>query len=119
MQFIIIPHILKNSIKYHNSLYWIGIQGPFSFLYFIKSKNLTFFITKKFYYFIYSKNYAKYMKRLVNKSSIYIFTFSNKKILINFLSNLKKYRPVEPYKGKGLRFVNELVLRKEGKRSNL
>jgi large subunit ribosomal protein L6 len=31
---------------------------------------------------------------------------------------IKKKRPVEPYKGKGFRYVGELVRRKEGKRAN-
>lgn len=58
-------------------------------------------------------------KRLNERSSIYIFNFYNKRELLNFLTRLKKYRPLEPYKGKGLRYTNEKFLRKEGKKSNL
>lgn len=60
-----------------------------------------------------------HFKRLNERSSIYVFTFANKQLLLNYLSKLKKYRPVEPYKGKGLRYIKEKVLRKEGKKSNL
>lgn len=31
-------------------------------------------------------------------------------------SNIRDYRPPEPYKGKGIRYKNETVLRKEGKK---
>ena len=33
-----------------------------------------------------------------------------------FASNVRKFRPPEPYKGKGIRYENEKVLRKVGKR---
>jgi large subunit ribosomal protein L6 len=31
-------------------------------------------------------------------------------------ANIRAYRKPEPYKGKGIRYVNEFVLRKEGKK---
>ncbi|HBP01124.1 MAG: 50S ribosomal protein L6 [Candidatus Moranbacteria bacterium GW2011_GWE1_49_15] len=34
-----------------------------------------------------------------------------------FAANIKKLKPVEPYKGKGFKYVGEFVRRKEGKRS--
>ncbi|MGK2849165.1 MAG: 50S ribosomal protein L6 [Minisyncoccota bacterium] len=34
-----------------------------------------------------------------------------------FSANLKKLKPVEPYKGKGFRYVGETVRRKEGKKN--
>lgn len=34
-----------------------------------------------------------------------------------FAAEIKKLKPVEPYKGKGFRYVGEIVLRKEGKKS--
>ncbi|EKD65662.1 MAG: hypothetical protein ACD_50C00022G0001 [uncultured bacterium] len=34
-----------------------------------------------------------------------------------FSANIKKLKPVEPYKGKGFKYVGEQVRRKEGKRS--
>jgi len=58
-------------------------------------------------------------KRLNDRSSIYTFSFIDKQILKNFVNKIKKFRPVEPYKGKGLRYLTESVKRKEGKKSNL
>ncbi|EKD49498.1 MAG: 50S ribosomal protein L6 [uncultured bacterium] len=34
-----------------------------------------------------------------------------------FAANVRKLKPVEPYKGKGFKYVGEFVRRKEGKRS--
>ncbi|MFA5777148.1 MAG: 50S ribosomal protein L6 [Parcubacteria group bacterium] len=34
-----------------------------------------------------------------------------------FAATIKKFKPVEPYKGKGFRYVGEIVRRKEGKKS--
>jgi large subunit ribosomal protein L6 len=31
-------------------------------------------------------------------------------------ANIRKYRKPEPYKGKGIRYENEFILRKEGKK---
>jgi large subunit ribosomal protein L6 len=31
-------------------------------------------------------------------------------------AEIKSYRPVEPYKGKGIRYAGQYVLRKEGKK---
>jgi large subunit ribosomal protein L6 len=31
-------------------------------------------------------------------------------------ANIRAYRPPEPYKGKGIRYADEYVLRKEGKK---
>lgn len=167
-----------NKFKNHLGLNWIGFQGNYSFLYFIKPLSLKSFITSKRYYFIFkNKDYNKIsflskkfydsfmgvtlghsislrvigvgfklesdknryltlklgfshdikvellpglkFKRLNDRSSIYIFTFDNVQILNNFLTKIKNYRPVEPYKGKGLRYLNEFLIRKEGKKSNL
>jgi len=58
-------------------------------------------------------------KRLNERSSIYVFSFIDKQILKNFVNKIKKFRPVEPYKGKGLRYLTESIKRKEGKKSNL
>ncbi len=35
-----------------------------------------------------------------------------------FAANVKKLKPVEPYKGKGFRYVGEIVRKKEGKKSS-
>lgn len=39
----------------------------------------------------------------------------SKELVGNYAANIRKQRPPEPYKGKGVRYVNEVVLRKEGK----
>jgi len=39
----------------------------------------------------------------------------NKSAVGNYAANLRAWRKPEPYKGKGVRYVNEVVRRKEGK----
>ncbi len=39
----------------------------------------------------------------------------DKAVVGNYAANIRAKRPVEPYKGKGFRYVGENVLRKEGK----
>lgn len=39
----------------------------------------------------------------------------SKQLVGNYAANIRKKRPPEPYKGKGIRYVGEVVLRKEGK----
>jgi ribosomal protein L6P/L9E len=58
-------------------------------------------------------------KKFHERSSIYIFTFENLQILKNFTTKIRMYRSLEPYKGKGFRYVNELFKRKQGKKTNL
>ncbi|ADX97970.1 50S ribosomal protein L6 [Mycoplasma suis] len=41
----------------------------------------------------------------------------NKEVLGEFVALIKKQRPVEPYKGKGIRIDGEYVMRKQGKSS--
>ncbi|KMZ96317.1 hypothetical protein PVNG_02455 [Plasmodium vivax North Korean] len=41
----------------------------------------------------------------------------NKEVLGEFIALIKKQRPVEPYKGKGIRIEGEVILRKQGKTS--
>lgn len=41
----------------------------------------------------------------------------NKQRVGQFASEIKKLKPVEPYKGKGFRYVGEVVIKKEGKKS--
>jgi len=41
----------------------------------------------------------------------------DKQIVGQFAANIKKLKPVEPYKGKGFKYVGEVVRRKEGKRA--
>ncbi len=42
----------------------------------------------------------------------------NKQILGDFAADVKAWRPVEPYKGKGLRYQGERVVRKAGKQAD-
>lgn len=41
----------------------------------------------------------------------------DKHIVGQFAANIRKLKPVEPYKGKGFKYVGEIVRRKEGKRA--
>ena len=40
----------------------------------------------------------------------------DKELVGQFSANIRSKREPEPYKGKGVRYVDEVVLRKEGKR---
>ena len=40
---------------------------------------------------------------------------SDKQVLGEFAANVRKVRPPEPYKGKGIRYAGEVVRRKVGK----
>jgi large subunit ribosomal protein L6 len=42
-------------------------------------------------------------------------TGADKQLLGQFAANLRKIRPPEPYKGKGVRYADEVVRRKAGK----
>ena len=41
---------------------------------------------------------------------------ANKQIVGQVASKIRSFRPPEPYKGKGVRYENEYILRKEGKK---
>ncbi len=41
---------------------------------------------------------------------------ANKELVGQVAAEIRGYRPVEPYKGKGIKYDNEFVLRKEGKK---
>jgi len=41
---------------------------------------------------------------------------SNKAVIGQFCSEVRAFRPPEPYKGKGVRYSDEYVMRKEGKK---
>lgn len=49
------------------------------------------------------------------KNIIIVISGNNKCLVGQIASNLRMLRPVEPYKGKGFRYVNEYVIRKAGK----
>jgi len=41
----------------------------------------------------------------------------NKEIVGEFAANVRKIRKPEPYKGKGIRYKDEYIIRKEGKKA--
>ena len=45
----------------------------------------------------------------------FAITGSNKHVLGQFAANIRRIRPPEPYKGKGIRYADEVVRRKVGK----
>lgn len=55
--------------------------------------------------------------KILNQNNKLIFYSSNFIFLTQFVHFVKSYKPVEPYKGKGLLLNLEKILRKEGKKS--
>lgn len=53
---------------------------------------------------------------LINNKLLQVIGY-NKQLLYNFSFNLKKMKPINIYKGKGIFFKDEVVLLKEGKKS--
>lgn len=51
------------------------------------------------------------------ENNILTLTSADKQKLGQFAAEVKRLKPVEPYKGKGFRFVGEAVRRKEGKKA--
>ena len=51
------------------------------------------------------------------EKNIIIVSGINKQEVGEFTARIRKVRPPEPYKGKGIRYVGEKVRRKEGKRA--
>ena len=52
----------------------------------------------------------------VEKSTTLHITGADKQVVGQFAADVRSKRPPEPYKGKGVRYVDEVVRRKEGKR---
>jgi large subunit ribosomal protein L6 len=52
----------------------------------------------------------------VEKNTIIVSGISKEKVG-EFAAHIRRYRPVEPYKGKGIRYEDEVVRRKEGKKA--
>ena len=52
----------------------------------------------------------------VEKTTTILITGADKAEVGQFAANIRKLRPPEPYKGKGVRYEDEFVRRKEGKR---
>lgn len=52
----------------------------------------------------------------VDKQTTLVISGADKCEVGQFAANVRKWRPPEPYKGKGIRYLGEFVRRKEGKR---
>ena len=50
------------------------------------------------------------------KQNIIKLTSSNKEILGAVAANIRSFRKPEPFKGKGIKYDNEFIFRKEGKK---
>ncbi|MCH9612837.1 MAG: 50S ribosomal protein L6 [Chlamydiia bacterium] len=53
----------------------------------------------------------------VEKATTVVLRSSDKQVVGQFAANIRRLRPPEPYKGKGIRFVGEQIRRKAGKSS--
>ena len=58
----------------------------------------------------------KEIKMTVEKQTIITITGIDKELVSKVASDIKAFKPVEPYKGKGIRERGQYVLRKEGKK---
>ena len=50
-----------------------------------------------------------------NKNPLIILESADKQLIGQICAKIRSFRKVEPYKGKGVRFVGEVVRRKSGK----
>jgi large subunit ribosomal protein L6 len=57
------------------------------------------------------------LKVLVDKNVAITISGADKELVGQFTSNLRMLKPPEPYKGKGIRYEDEVVRRKEGKKA--
>ena len=58
----------------------------------------------------------KGVKIAVEKQTIITITGVDKELVSKVASDIKTFKPVEPYKGKGIKERGQFVLRKEGKK---
>ena len=63
-----------------------------------------------------SYNIPKGIKITVEKNTIIKISGIDKELVGKVASEIKMFKPVEPYKGKGIKEKNQYVLRKEGKK---
>jgi large subunit ribosomal protein L6 len=55
--------------------------------------------------------------KVISDKGIIVITGIDKELITSFASGLRSIKKPEPYKGKGIRFENEVVRRKEGKKT--
>jgi large subunit ribosomal protein L6 len=55
--------------------------------------------------------------KVVSDKGVLVISGINKELVTSFASSLRAIKKPEPYKGKGIRFENEVVRRKEGKKT--
>ena len=53
----------------------------------------------------------------VPSNTVLIISGIDKQVVGEFAAQIRKVRPPEPYKGKGIKYKEEVILRKEGKRA--
>ena len=58
-------------------------------------------------------------KQPKDKISIYLLGGIEYNKLTQIAAKIKNYKKPEPYKGKGIRYYNEIIIRKEGKKNNV
>ena len=56
------------------------------------------------------------LKAVVENNTSIIITGADKQLLGQFASEIRSKRPPEPFKGKGVKYAEEQVVRKEGKK---
>lgn len=56
------------------------------------------------------------LKVVCEKPTSIEITGADRQKVGEFAANIRNYRPPEPYKGKGVKYENEFILRKEGKK---
>ena len=59
---------------------------------------------------------SKGIKLIVDKQTTIKISGIDKELVGKVVSEIKKLKPVEPYKGKGIKEKGQYVLRKEGKK---
>ena len=55
--------------------------------------------------------------KVASDKGVLVISGINKELVTSFASSLRAIKKPEPYKGKGIRFENEVVRRKEGKKT--
>ena len=56
------------------------------------------------------------LKAVVENSTLMIISGADKQLLGQFASEIRSKRPPEPFKGKGVKYAEEHIVRKEGKK---